>query len=880
MELASFLAVILSQQEHQSLVVAALQIADILMTKLPSVYRHFFEREGVIFEISKLAFLGVEKSLSSDLEKAAVVDKPLETPPGNTEDKDSVAQDSSTSGTSEIAQETNKDDSQPSVASSTTVSQRLVGLMADLRGARGGADRAHSMEDQLNAIQSELESAWGSNPASNGETQQPSYASRAALDQLRMLHRLIVGGSIAVAAAPTDERGLGSGKTKDWIFERSKIIVDACQAVGANDLGQAAGNSVLADLKGMGEGLRGPAEAAAVSLNDLAEYLSRVGANGISSFEFLSSGLSQSLLEYLTNVKSSGLDNQDSRIRRFIETFMTTTSSSSSKSVALPPFSQLVKKLQESLTRMETFEVETAQTSMGEPRNPSSSLATQVRLKLTPEEGTEVSPGLQNLVVSIHAIATFRTLDEYLRPRLKPTLSAPEKSENGTKSSSGADQKHSAGTDSIPTTRRSSRLQNLTDSSGDNGRSDADGQMEASQDKKDDNCDDSSDVSDGDIEEMDYELERHASVQATKGGDNSPVEVDADDLKASVTAKSGSDETLAGASDRSISPTSVSSTKSKSSSDSTTPWHIQFSLHGSPLDTDMTVYGALHNYERKNAKGPAFRPVWSSIYPIKYKRIDAAVPEQQPMRTVSRSEESVDLTLTSHMPDELSQQADYSPILGLLRVLHGVNDDWTRFYGADDQLPTVAVQTLGSQEFINSKISAKVSRQLEEPLIVASSCLPNWTVGLAKGFPFLFPFETRYTYLQSTSFGFSRSLMRWQNQQQRAGQADQRDDSQTFLGRIQRQKVRISRPKALESAVRVMELYGSHRAMLEVEYFEEVGTGLGPTLEFYSVVSKEFCKKSLKLWRFGDSESTSEYVSAPHGLFPRPMGFSPDENDK
>ncbi|KAG0045276.1 Ubiquitin fusion degradation protein 4 [Gryganskiella cystojenkinii] len=911
-EFASFLAVILSQQEHQSLVVAALQISDILMTKLPSVYHRYFEREGVIFEISKLAFLGVEKSLSTDLEKAVVVDQPVETPPCKpatdetvtTDSTESVAATPNTSTTSEPVSENGNDATQPAVSTSFTVSQRLVALMSDLRNMRDGEDGAQSVEDQLNAIQSELETACNqSSSALNPEAQQSSQASRAALDQLRMLHRLIVGGSRSVISAKTDEKGLGSGKTKGWIFERAKIIVDACETSNMDDQVKGNGSSVTVDLKRMAEGLRDAGASASAALTDLAGYLSHVGANGISSFEFLSSGLPRSLLEYLTTVDGSGSEGQEARVRRFIEAFMIPTSissssssSQSSKATVSSPLSQLVKKMQESLTRMETFEVETAQTSLGERNNPSSSLATQVRLKLTPEEGTEVSQGLQNLIVSIHAIATFRTLDEYLRPRLKPTLAAPEKESITPKDTDGSEQKDPVPTATAPVTRRSSRLQKVTsqpgdtpidtpecapaDISADNEIAES-GLSESTQDNKGHSSDGSSDVSEGDIEEMDYELEGRSNTQ-NKGTDSSPVEVDADGFKPETPTKSGTDQTNGVADGSKALSAATSSTKSKMAPESSTPWHIQFSLHGTPLNTDMTVYGAIHDYERKNSRGSsAHRSFWSSVYPINYKRVDTPVPEQ-PMPAVNHDDEAVDLTLTSKMPKELSQQADYSPILGLLRVLHGINEDWSRFYGADDQLPSGTVQTLDALEFINSKISAKVSRQLEEPLIVASSSLPNWTVGLAKGFPFLFPFETRYTYLQSTSFGFSRSLMRWQNQQQRNGQADQRDDSQTFLGRVQRQKVRISRQKALESAVRVMELYGSHRAMLEVEYFEEVGTGLGPTLEFYSVVSKEFCKKSLKLWRYGDSESLTEYVSAPQGLFPRPMASSGtlDENDK
>ena len=57
-----------------------------------------------------------------------------------------------------------------------------------------------------------------------------------------------------------------------------------------------------------------------------------------------------------------------------------------------------------------------------------------------------------------------------------------------------------------------------------------------------------------------------------------------------------------------------------------------------------------------------------------------------------------------------------------------------------------------------------------------------------------------------------------------------------------------------------MELYGASQSILEVEYFEEVSTGLGPTLEFYSTVSKEFSKKKLKLWRETEANDTDEYA--------------------
>lgn len=79
--------------------------------------------------------------------------------------------------------------------------------------------------------------------------------------------------------------------------------------------------------------------------------------------------------------------------------------------------------------------------------------------------------------------------------------------------------------------------------------------------------------------------------------------------------------------------------------------------------------------------------------------------------------------------------------------------------------------------------------------------------------------------------------------------------------------------------MKVFELYGSSSSILEVEYFEEVGTGLGPTLKFYSLVSKEFARKDLKIWRDADPALSDPYVHHPLGLFPAPLNSIGVVND-
>jgi E3 ubiquitin-protein ligase TRIP12 len=87
------------------------------------------------------------------------------------------------------------------------------------------------------------------------------------------------------------------------------------------------------------------------------------------------------------------------------------------------PLAVLVKKLQESLTRMESYEVITVSHGSDDNKRSSPSLlARQLRLRLVASDESDIPPNLNNIVVSIHAIATFQALHDYLRPRVSGLL--------------------------------------------------------------------------------------------------------------------------------------------------------------------------------------------------------------------------------------------------------------------------------------------------------------------------------------------------------------------------------------------------------------------------------------------------------------------------
>ncbi|KAK4506542.1 hypothetical protein PRZ48_000274 [Zasmidium cellare] len=310
-------------------------------------------------------------------------------------------------------------------------------------------------------------------------------------------------------------------------------------------------------------------------------------------------------------------------------------------------------------------------------------------------------------------------------------------------------------------------------------------------------------------------------------------------------------------------PTSSSRPMSYASALQQTPqdWHIEFSVNGQPIPADTTIYRACH-FNMSQGDEISGRNIWSATHSITLKRVAGPPPTDRSTPTPS-----ADPKLNNGLPPSLDKHPVTSGILRLMSILHDVNAN------LDDVLTenknAVRLNAEPASQFVNTKLTAKLNRQLDEPLIVASQCLPSWSEDLARFYPFLFPFETRHLFLQSTSFGYSRMMSRWQSSHENESRR-QRDERQ-FLGRVVRQKVRISRSRILESAIKVMELYGASSSVLEVEYFEEVGTGLGPTLEFYSTVSKEFSKKKLKLWRENESNAGDEFAFGQHGLFPAPM---------
>lgn len=228
--------------------------------------------------------------------------------------------------------------------------------------------------------------------------------------------------------------------------------------------------------------------------------------------------------------------------------------------------------------------------------------------------------------------------------------------------------------------------------------------------------------------------------------------------------------------------------------------------------------------------------------------------------------------LVQNLPDSVSVQDPSLEVICLLRVVHALSCHWGLLYQINSWAPAIP-----QSEFLNSKLTAKANRQLQDPLAIMTGNVPSWLSQIAYVCPFLFPFETRHLLFYVTSFDRDRALQRLLDA---TPEMSNSDSSERVTPRLDRRKRTVSRDDLLKQAESVLQDLGSSKALLEIQYESEVGTGLGPTLEFYALVSKELQRGDLDMWRgekvaiISAKDQTTSYVFCPKGLFPMPLSRS------
>ena len=229
--------------------------------------------------------------------------------------------------------------------------------------------------------------------------------------------------------------------------------------------------------------------------------------------------------------------------------------------------------------------------------------------------------------------------------------------------------------------------------------------------------------------------------------------------------------------------------------------------------------------------------------------------------------------------------------ISLLRILHALNRNWYLLYNSFSKYAQIIQHyahtaqsfMINANEFVNSKITAKANRQLQDPLVIMTGHLPKWLPELIKSCSYLFPFETRLMFFYASSFDRDRAMQKLLDSNSEIGSSNTSDganSSERLVPKLERKKKSIVRESDIfKQSETILNDFGKSKALLEIQYENEVGTGLGPTLEFYALVSLEMQKVDYELWR-GEkikistatgANQNSHFYYSPNGLFPSPL---------
>lgn len=245
---------------------------------------------------------------------------------------------------------------------------------------------------------------------------------------------------------------------------------------------------------------------------------------------------------------------------------------------------------------------------------------------------------------------------------------------------------------------------------------------------------------------------------------------------------------------------------------------------------------------------------------------DDAVPaELTPRSAASKEEPSEGAQIIARNPSAAIDQEALAMMLQLVAAFHNVCEYLRVCQGPSASEITSFIGLADDDDFQCNSLTSKLLRQLSDPLAICTGSIPPWCTKLSGTCRFLFPNSARRILHHSCNLGLSRALHHVQQrtlaQNAHSQEMQRRLEAEVAVANIPRQKVRISRQRILESAIKVMNLYGSSNTILEVEYVGEVGTGSGPTLEFYAQVAEILRNSELRLFRQG----------VPGGmLFPEP----------
>lgn len=325
---------------------------------------------------------------------------------------------------------------------------------------------------------------------------------------------------------------------------------------------------------------------------------------------------------------------------------------------------------------------------------------------------------------------------------------------------------------------------------------------------------------------------------------------------------------------------------------------VQAFYKNQALPADMSILEAIvkysHDVQTSNEKTNHDNNIWAiapheitfrvltlkDITEGKKSELNQTFQEQENLKILESS------TVQSSFQMEFMCWDDVWDLLLLLKLIHNlVRTPERHFWSESSQL-----------SFVNPFLCLQINRALQQPLRVVTNALPTWCFRLINDFPFVLDYETRYHFMYTTTCGSSRSIQylcrsvwktavleepanmigtRVNGPSRRRSRDGNRSQASALVNitrmvKLPRLKVRVARTRLLQSAMKLFAVYGGKKAVIEIEFLGEVGTGLGPTTEFFTLICHEIQAKRLRLWcdeddQAGEHEKEQEHVHSSRG---------------
>jgi E3 ubiquitin-protein ligase TRIP12 len=184
--------------------------------------------------------------------------------------------------------------------------------------------------------------------------------------------------------------------------------------------------------------------------------------------------------------------------------------------------------------------------------------------------------------------------------------------------------------------------------------------------------------------------------------------------------------------------------------------------------------------------------------------------------------------------------------ISLLRILHGLNISWYDLYTGTNAMfnhQQTTLPLISKQEFYSTKLTAKINRQLQDPVVIMMGQIPSWITEMGRSCSFLFPFETRQMLFYPCAFDRERAMQRLLDNSDMFNQTQHNNDQadrQSIVPRIERKKVQLSRGNILMEMEKILDNWNS-RQFLEVQYEDEVNrvvTFIDRSMYLFRVISR------------------------------------------